>query len=1193
MSNNQLEVTQRDIHRAKEIRPIRPTYRTLTDVLLGNPNERVRRRRENTHQGLVTRAYAERIPGIDTENLPPSIAAIINGIHNFLGKLPLLYYRKLSMKLELLVVPEMITARSLDLYTKLLNLTLDRDDIHTYLTSETVNFFQHMAMAILRTNELRPGLIPEDLIANTKRMNWIINANLHVGSMQNLKQRWSTNLALHFEPSDYDYVSQKPIGELQGLNEAIDDVRQTLRVDIRRISPLNSFALTGVQYAKRFDPKNNRTVEEPLDYSRREAGAINLAEQLKREQVKTKIGDVLKIIEKAAPSETTLICIHLDSLYPRIDGMKGSRRGALLKNEKVRSVLQKWDLFQAEKYTLKELSLELNKVYKKLQYLDADSSQSILEMLLNLIEQSTLEERELLYDNAYTPVAQVSLTPEQKKECVHACREYAKDTQKKARESHLYDRIAKIKWWSKLSRFLPLLFLVGMLSSDIYYKSKNLTPEELWAESKMMLADFLTGEWMNTPYGFLPSGFADTLGKYNSSGVFDKVQNTNLPPELINFHENLPAFSIINGKGSRDPFYPIQIAPYHYSIDNPFEILWGENSPFYRFDTTLIPFPFYALSNVPNVTFLDEITDFQTLANFEERDIPLKRDSTYPGFFVEQTVLVDFSTTSRDTALLTVPGGSNFVLIISETATSVTHELSADSIMGTRYLTINKPEASVDQKERRALVYFLYISDIGDYAIANSIKEIANPLPYVDSFPTEVFGTPSAEMISFIDEWGFDYQLLQEQLAERAQAFADETIRSEGYTPEQLDDQDYQRFVRYTVEMQISEIARELIAEQLKSPALNVQYSTDEVVNDFLTSQDLRSYFIVAKAVGLDCDGMVLLSNSILHSYIQSPENRLSVNIEGQVDRYLVDITIGNFVPALVIGESDANGDGKFAGYTSHARAPRNSYIYDSLEVTSNFSINPGATPEQMQEIIEQFENYGIRSDFTERARAVVYRAWILSTLFGIPSALYMTKMGIKGVHALAMGAHLLAKGIGNARSKLKETFNGRLVTRLIPKLNLLDDKQLTQLIEMMLYMNDKLFIQQKSPLEHDAESNSAAPPAQAQIVTLLKVFKSYSGRSGGSSFHDFSSFKHNVTLLSMTHNLSKAQVSRAIEAISILQEIQRHKNSESTNGNKQLSASKLSSIYRNYPLLENMEISEEFLQILDALKMILRFKFL
>ncbi len=128
------------------------------------------------------------------------------------------------------------------------------------------------------------------------------------------------------------------------------------------------------------------------------------------------------------------------------------------------------------------------------------------------------------------------------------------------------------------------------------------------------------------------------------------------------------------------------------------------------------------------------------------------------------------------------------------------------------------------------------------------------------------------------------------------------------------------------------------VTNQMK--ALGFRYSNDTSLNKFLSKDDIRSYFIVGKNIGLDCDGLAFVANVV-------------AKLGQGVDDTMVNTEI-------IFAEADTNQDQKFSGQLNHAqiRLRADDNLLTTFEVTDKVPLaGDKATAEEIQKSIDQIQD--------------------------------------------------------------------------------------------------------------------------------------------------------------------------------------------------------------------------------------------
>lgn len=183
-----------------------------------------------------------------------------------------------------------------------------------------------------------------------------------------------------------------------------------------------------------------------------------------------------------------------------------------------------------------------------------------------------------------------------------------------------------------------------------------------------------------------------------------------------------------------------------------------------------------------------------------------------------------------------------------------------------------------------------------------------------------------SQTINFIQTWGLDFDKIEKR--------AQELQKSGEKLP--------WGWVDHSTEYEREKyFALEAIREEFIK--LGVKYSRDVAPNPYLTTKDVRTYFIAANTTGLDCDGLSLIGVLALDAY-EASRNKDSTT---------------QYTKFINIGETDTDQDGIFYGNKpDHAQAGFGWGNYRmGLEMTEGVPVSKKISPEEWLSFSSKMES--------------------------------------------------------------------------------------------------------------------------------------------------------------------------------------------------------------------------------------------
>ncbi len=253
-----------------------------------------------------------------------------------------------------------------------------------------------------------------------------------------------------------------------------------------------------------------------------------------------------------------------------------------------------------------------------------------------------------------------------------------------------------------------------------------------------------------------------------------------------------------------------------------------------------------------------------------------------------------------------------------------------------------------------------------------------------------------------------------------------------------------------------SELYNEILRQMVE---LGFRYSNDTSVNKFLTPDDVRTYFLVGKHVGLDCDGLSFITNFIANAS-ETVTNKIR--------------------PQFILSEADIDNDQAFSGSPNHAqlRILASDKAFPTLEVTSFFETTEQATPEELHALIDEIQEviYGLNPKAQNFDRLVLF---FITTIIGLSSILVArwTKRKAKKTW----------KNRKEISTKVKEQVHKlevRTTERLFPAFENLTPAQLAKVTEVLSLITNQDFF------DHFKKTENEGLYDQEKITQLLTSFE-------------------------------------------------------------------------------------------------------
>ena len=724
----------------------------------------------------------------------------------------------------------------------------------------------------------------------------------------------------------------------------------------------------------------------------------------------------------------------------------------------------------AENISISDFETELKeRVFTKLVGTDWDEVRKIAGVYITLLENAiilTPTPRETYtHDDSFADLEAEAL--------IQGCAEFMKH--------HLTELKSK-KEIAPHKNYLWLLLLFLLISTGEYAFAKTGGYIEDWQESdfKELVADvpFILNNTANSMVkiidqvedyfedisgqdsGWVPEALRGLSGLVGEGNTYTGPENTqNSFSELL----KRDGVELIRNQSS---FMSRQALLFSYSTDNPLAIEWAipEELPSQTnisvdMRTSSVGEIVEALgqsgmSDIENITNLSDLYELQlqVLPFSNTQPLPVL-DSSFirPPTMAEQEKLVAPSITIQ------VPTKATHYILVADNANANTTIKSWMSIDGSRYLDF----LHFYQPDSGLIVYFVqdpsvnmveYLNLPGSQILSNQLVVLSNRTFQIDAnrnvaafalpqAPDEVLEYrssryPSEELKHFIqNDFGIDFDQMYYDVQSPMPLPPLPTL-SQG------DEEIYPGLTD-----QVDVYYRVLAAANRQLLEKGVRYSTYPEVNKFLSSQDVRSFFLVAKHVGLDCDGLSLITLLTANAFL-SEYNSFTFTRMG--DPTPVEVTLNSHVSsALISGELDADNDKAFTSMINHARVLiGNAQWQKNFEATTSFQENPDPTDAEL-DALEDALKETLDKDLVTIEFSKAHQMATVTALSG----LLLSVILFRSLFAVAKKSEidLILSRDSFSRSKRKsEKLKLGFWYKLLPQLKALEGDQIAYLAELI-----------------------------------------------------------------------------------------------------------------------------------------------